>query len=566
MDVARRLGGRIRGWAGGLSVTGLWVALVFFCASLTPSLIPRVWSYQALVTGVSLAVGYGVGRAALGLVRMLGFPARPTRERRRRALIALAAASAVAVPAMMIAGARWQDQIRELMGAEPGPAWNAPTQTVVAVIVAVGLVQLGRGLRWCVRRVARLVGRWVPAPTARLVSVVVVVVLAVLVVNGTLVNGTLSVLNTIYAGVDDGTREGVVAPSAATRSGSPASSQAWGTLGFQGRNFVAGGPTDAEIADLASRRGIPVDDVRSPVRAYAGMSSGESLDDVAANVVSELDRTGAWSRGVLAVVTTTGTGWVDPSFSDTLELMHAGNTAIAAMQYSYLPSWVSFVGDRSTPPAAGRALFEAVYEAWSARPEGDRPRLVVYGVSLGSFGGQGAFSGLQDMAARTDGALWVGTPGFTGLWNDLASHRDAGSPQIQPVLDGGRTVRWSATPGDASNLFDVPGEWKDPRIVYLQHPSDGVTWWNPDLVLERPDWLAEPRGAAVVPAMEWIPVVTFLQVTVDLMVAANVPPGYGHSYHLEYVDGVAAVTAPVRWTETDRALVREVMATRPVES
>jgi len=569
MDAQRWIvaaGRRLRAWAAGFSVTGLWVALLFFCASLTPSLVPRVWYFQALVTGLSLAVGYGVGRAGLGLVRALGFRTEAGARARRRWRLALGASALVAVPTMMILGARWQDRIRELMGAEPGPAWNAPTQAVVAVLVAVGVVQLGRGLRWCVRRLARVLGRWVPAPTARLVGVVVVAVLAVLVVDGTVVNGTLSALNSIYARVDEGTREGVVAPTSPTRSGSPASTQPWETLGLQGRSFVAGGPTDAEIADLAARRGIPPDDVRSPVRAYAGMSSGESLDDVAAHVVAELDRTDAWSRRVLAVVTTTGTGWVDPSFADAFELMHAGDTAIAAMQYSYLPSWVSFLGDRSTPPAAARALFEAVYEAWSQRPEGERPRLVVQGVSLGSFGGQGAFSGLQDMTARTDGALWVGTPGFTPLWNDLAAHRDAGSPQVQPVLDRGRTVRWSATSGDASNLLDVPGEWYEPRVVYLQHASDGVTWWNPDLVLGRPDWLREPRGTAVLPEMRWIPGVTFLQVTLDLMVAADVPPGYGHSYHLEYVDGIAAITAPSSWTATDRDLLRDVMAGRPVES
>ncbi|MBD9699219.1 alpha/beta-hydrolase family protein [Flavimobilis sp. GY10621] len=556
----------VRAWASGLSTTGLWIALLFFCASLTPSLIPRVWLYQALVTGVSVAVGYAVGRACVGLVRLLGFRTTPSETARRRWLLALGIVAIVAVPTMMILGARWQDRIRDLMGAEPGPAWNAPTQAVVAVVIAVALLQLARGLRWCVRRVARFVGRWVPAPTARLVGFVFVAVLAVLVVDGTVVRGALSALNSIYANVDDGTREGVVAPTNPLRSGSPESAQSWDTLGLQGRTFVAGGFGDDEIADVAARRGIPADDVRSPVRAYAGMSSGATLDDVAANVVAELDRTDAWSRSVLAVVTTTGTGWVDPSFADTFELMHSGDTAIAAMQYSYLPSWVSFIGDRSTPPAAGRALFEAVYDAWSARPADDRPRLVTFGLSLGSYGGQGAFSGLQDMATRTQGALWVGTPGFTDLWNDLAKHRDDGSSQIQPVLDRGHTVRWSATPGDASNLFDLPGEWTDPRIVYLQHPSDGVTWWNPDLVLGKPDWLREPRGTAVLPEMEWIPFVTFFQVTGDLMVAADVPPGYGHSYHLEYVDALAAVTAPEQWTDADRGVLREVMAQQPVES
>src|SRR5690606_37390016 len=114
-------------------------------------------------------------------------------------------------------------------------------------------------------------------------------------------------------------------------------------------------------------------EAKMPIRVYAGLDSteGGELDDVAALVVTELDRTNAWAREVLVVTTTTGTGWVDPAMSESIELMHAGDTAIAAMQYSFLPSWVSFVADRATPPEAGKALFEAVYAAWSERPKDD---------------------------------------------------------------------------------------------------------------------------------------------------------------------------------------------------
>src|SRR5690606_25624476 len=93
-------------------------------------------------------------------------------------------------------------------------------------------------------------------------------------------------------------------------------------------------------------------------------------------------------------------------------------------------------------PAAGKALFEAVHAAWSKRPAEDRPLLLAFGVSLGSYGMQGAFSSLQDVEARTDGALFVGTPYFTDLWKDLTANRDPGSYQWSPVVNGGETVRW----------------------------------------------------------------------------------------------------------------------------
>src|SRR5699024_11043325 len=96
-----------------------------------------------------------------------------------------------------------------------------------------------------------------------------------------------------------------------------------------------------------------------------------------------------------------------------------------------------------TPPAAGKALFEAVYAEWSQLPADNRPRLLVFGESLGSYGSQEAFSGLQDVAERTDGALWFGTPNFTENWRYLTSRRDEGSPMYKPVYHDGRTVRWS---------------------------------------------------------------------------------------------------------------------------
>lgn len=63
-------------------------------------------------------------------------------------------------------------------------------------------------------------------------------------------------------------------------------------------------------------------------------------------VLSKLQRTGAFSRSVLVVATTTGTGFLDPAAMDLLEYLHRRNTAIAGVQYSYLPSWISLLADQ----------------------------------------------------------------------------------------------------------------------------------------------------------------------------------------------------------------------------
>lgn len=548
----------LRRFARSFAPSGLVGALLLFAISLGPSLIPRPPVYQGGVAGVCAAIGYGAGVLVGWGLRVIGVP-RPTSARvRRAAWWALAAATVVLVPVSLGVSASWQAQVRDLFGmAQPGSE-HSFVVLGLALVVALALVLLGRGLRGIARWFAGLVARWVPTVVARGLAVLVVAVVTVLAVEGALSHWLIGGLRASYARIDATTEEGVRQPSRPERSGSPASLESWDSLGYQGRSFVAGGPTVEDLTDFAGRTGLELG-VQEPIRVYAGLGSGASLTDVADHVVAELDRTHAWDREVLVVATTTGTGWVDPSMSEALELSWGGNTAIAAMQYSYVPSWVSFVSDRATPPAAGQALFEAVRAAWSQHPADDRPELLVFGESLGSYGGQGAFTGLADMRERTDGALWVGTPSFTPVWGYLTAHRDPGSPEYSPVVDDGRAVRWGTLPGSVANVWELPGPWDEPRVLYVQHASDGVVWWSPDLLLHEPDWLREPRGPDVLPSTRWFPVVTFLDVTIDLFVAQDVPAGYGHHYRLAYAGAWPAIAPPPGWTDEDTALLRTRM-------
>lgn len=559
----RRVRGLLARFGRSLSPVGLAVAVVFFCGSLTPSLVPRNWPYQALISGLSLATGYALGAILGWFGRRIGIRPRWSEQTQRRGWVAFAVVGLGTIALFMVLGATWQAEIRALFGMPDVPPAYALV-LFVAIAVALVLLSLGRGLRFLIRIVARPLKRWIPSVVAYSASSVVVVVVAIFTFNGTIVEGVMSWLNDTYEIWDQGTEPGVVPPTAPERTGSPASPVPWESLGLRGRSFVAGGPSLEELSAFAEERGRS-GPVRMPIRVYAGLDPEEVLEDTAAVVVAELERTNAWDRAVLAVVTTTGTGWVPPAAIETLEFMHAGDSAVAAMQYSYLPSSISFIADRDTPPAAAKALFEAVFEAWSELPEEQRPRLVTFGESLGSYGGQGAFSGLQDMTVRTDGALWVGTPSFTENWRFLTENRDPGSVQYRPVYEEGRQVRWIAGPGGSDHLWGWGAEWEEPRIVYIQHPTDGVVWWSPDLILNQPDWLREPLGPGVHPRLRWIPVVTFWQVTMDMFVAGEMPPGHGHTYVEEYAVGWAAVAAPEGWTEEDTAALSSFIAERHAE-
>jgi uncharacterized membrane protein len=275
-----------------------------------------------------------------------------------------------------------------------------------------------------------------------------------------------------------------------------------------------------------------------------------------------LERTGAFDRSVLVVAGATGTGWLEAQSMDSIEYMWDGDTAIASIQYSVLPSWISFLVDVDRASEAGRALFEAVYATWSALPADRRPKLVPYGLSMGSFAAQAPFSGVQDLAARTDGALFVGTPNFTEPWATITAGRDGGSPEWQPVYQEGESVRWAAADGDLVR----PGEpWSDPHVVFLQHASDPVVWWSYDLMSRRPDWLEEPRGPDVSPNTRWVPIITFLQVTVDQFFGVNVPPGHGHNYLDTIAYAWANVVAPADWTDEKSTRLQALIDGVPLE-
>ena len=160
---------------------------------------------------------------------------------------------------------------------------------------------------------------------------------------------------------------------------------------------------------------------------------------------------------MLVVVTTTGTGWVDPAASDSLEYEFNGDTAMVAMQYSYLPSWLSFLVDQVKARDAGRALFDAVYGVWAELPAVPRPQLLVFGESLGTFGGEAAFSGIADIRNRTDGVLWAGPPNFNELWRGIVDDREAGSPEWLPVVRRRAAPCGSPTRPPTSTGRPVPG-------------------------------------------------------------------------------------------------------------
>lgn len=546
-----------------LDFTGIAFAALFFCWSLTPSLLPRDWLFQGLIGGINAAIGYAVGVLLSKAAHRWFLNGRrwwPLPEPWSTGLRVFTVVTSVSVSVVVLVySAGWQRHIATLMDAEGTTTSGYIRTGGLSLLVAAAIVLTWRGMREIVRWIAaRLIRRLrLSIPTATTIAVTVVVVAAVLLVDGVLVRGLYAGTNQVFSLQNTTTRDGAEQPTAPEKSGSPQSEAPWDSLGFEGRNFVSRGLDAQELSEVNGRP------AKEPIRVYAGLDTAEDSDARMDVVIDELERTGAFTRSVLVVIPTTGTGWVNPTAAQAIELVHNGDSALIASQYSFLPSWISFLADREKAQAAGKELIHRIHDRWLQEPEATRPKLLVYGESLGTQAGEGAFDTVTDIRDTVDGVLWVGPPNSNRLWSQLVERRDPGTPEVDPEYAGGLTVRFADDRGD---VHATSGEWLPPRILYVQHPSDPVVWWSPDLLFTRPDWLKETPGYDRTASMKWFPFVTFWQVSADLTNAAGVPDGHGHNYGTLVLDAWVTVAQPEGWTPADTERVRaELEALRDTE-
>ena len=533
-----------------VTLPGCWGAVVFACLSLTPSLLPRGGFIQGLVSGITAAIGYGLGVLVAWLWRAYADrDARVPKPSSWRAFLIIAGVLLVFFFAL---GQYWQHQIRALMGVTEYNIALVVLSPFVAVFFFALFLAVSRGIRRAYHWVADLLARHVGRRAASATGWVLVTATVYLIVSGVLLDGLVSAMDEVFSVNNTITQEGVVQPTSGLRSGGPGSKVAWSSLGREGRTFAGTGPTASDIEAIVHHP------AKEPIRAYAGLDSADDTEQRAALAVDDLERAGGFQRANLLVVTTTGSGWVDPALVAPFEYLSGGDAASVAIQYSYLPSWLSFLVDQSKAREAGRALFDAVYDRWSKLPPDQRPKLYVSGESLGTFGGETAFSGEYDLRNRTAGTVFAGPPNFNTLFREFSDHRDAGTPEIQPVYKNGRTVRFAS---DAAASIPPEGQpWDGTRVIYLMHPSDPIVWWSPHLVFTEPDWIRETAGKDVLQGMFWMPFVTFWQVTADLPFSTGVPAGHGHKYTTEYVDGWYAVMRATGFTPADLAALRTAIA------
>ena len=362
-------------------------------------------------------------------------------------------------------------------------------------------------------------------------------------------------LDRVYQSIESGT--GKIEPGFSTPPDSPYvigsadSLVPWRTMGREGRRQVVTVLTRQAIEDVM---GEPAK--ADPIRVFVGLETGRTELERVDLAIRELKRTGAFDRELLIAVSPTGTGYVNYVTVECCEYFTRGNCATVTLQYSKRPSPMSL--DRVWEGRKQfRMLLAAIRRELYKRDPEDRPRLVVFGESLGAHTSQDAFlnegtQGLED--AGVERALWIGSPHLS-KWKSQV----LGAPRAD--VDPAQVI-------DVNSFEDIeqlPMEArKKLRYVMITHHNDGVGLFGPDLFIQAPRWLGDPdmRPPTVPKWMRWAPIVTGVQTVVDMQNAMNVVPGEfvanGHDYRADLARFVREVY-DLRCTDEQLERVEEAL-------
>lgn len=530
-----------------LSPLSVLVGLLLAAASLTPSLVPRDMVFQGVLAGTSAAAGYLSTRFLLALWRALDIP--EMRGRPARVALGLLALPTLGLLVFCIVQARrWQDSIRQPMGLPELEATSTVKMMLVALAVFLVLLGIGMALRGLFHLLRNRLARHIPARSATVLGLLLSVALVLVVTRDGVVNMALSVADRSYVAAQRLTDPAVPAPAEDWKPGSARSAIRWDLMGAPGRDFVTSGPARADIEALTGRP------AKEPLRIYVGLAQDDDPQRRAEAALAEMLRVGAFERRILVVASPTGTGWMDPASYDVLEYMHGGDVAVVAAQYSYLQSPLALIFETESGLDQANALMQVVYDHWTRLPPAQRPRLYMHGISLGAWSSMHAFNVFQMMNEPVSGALWVGPPFPSTLWNQANDARQPGTPFVLPEVDEGRVIRYAS---QFAGPLRSGRPWGRIRILFLQYASDPITFYSTTGLWRAPQWMREPTAPDVSPRLAFTPIVTQLQLTVDLLFSTLPPPGFGHTYHAhDYIDAWAAVSQPAHWDDSEAARLK----------
>ena len=527
---------------GTFSIPCLLVGLLFFAASLTPSLIPRGPEVQGILGGLVTALGYLAGQIVALLWRAADLP---TLSGRPASGVKWLVVAAITAFFLWVLGSSltWQNALRQKMDMEPADALHLVRIMAIAVFTFLAAYLAGRLVASLFRLVRARFYRIMPPRRANVFGFVTVVLILLVVTRDGILDRVILGLDESYEAAQALFDQAPPPPSDPLKTGSAASLIEWSAIGKPGRDFITSGPDAAAISAFTGRPAL------DPIRVYVGRANGETPQERAELALAELQRLGAFERDVLVVASPTGTGWMDPGSHDPLEYMHDGNIATVSAQYSYLQSPLALILETDTGLEQATALQDVVHGYWKTLPPDARPRLYVHGLSLGAWSSMHATNLFRLLDDPIDGAFWAGPPFPSAFWNYVQNQRNPGSPWVLPEIGDGSLVRYAS---HTSNASQAAAEWGAMRIVFLQYSSDPIVFYEPASLWRAPPWMLDPPAEDMSDHFIFMPIVTQFQLALDMALSFGSPPGHGHAYFArDYIVPWVETTAPARWSPED---------------
>ena len=316
-------------------------------------------------------------------------------------------------------------------------------------------------------------------------------------------------------------------PSVPEITGSPESGVDWMKVTREGARWLGMTLQPECIASI-----MGVESAKQPIRVYASLDMTDDDEERARMLLAEIDRTHALERKAFALFSPTGSGYVNYVATETFEYLMLGDCASAAIQYSVLPSALSLTRV-PTGTAQTEMVVKGIAERLLAMPKTKRPKIFLFGESLGSQVSEEMFRGMGVLGldgTGIDAALWIGTPAATVWRQELWGTRTiAEPPQVGPgavYLPRGLSD-WRALP--EAELTKV-------QYLLLQNGDDPIPKFGSQLGWRKPDWLGpddtRPHGSPH--GTRWLPGMSLLTTFFDMQNALVPTPGIfaegGHDY------------------------------------
>ena len=188
---------RLHGYAGSYNYLGVIVGVVFVLLSFGPSLLPRAWFMQAVISGVVFVIGYGFGVFVSYIIRQFNIKQSPNYVNSIKKVTY--AVLAISYLVALYLGFIWQENSHELVGIRTPASYSVIGITILSIIIIVVLMWIVRIVRTFFRWLRKQINRLLPHKIANALAIAATIFVLFGIVDGFLLNGAYSFVSAMFS-------------------------------------------------------------------------------------------------------------------------------------------------------------------------------------------------------------------------------------------------------------------------------------------------------------------------------------------------------------------------------